>query len=130
MYGTFEMMPGPTDQARALQFEQTSLVERLYAAWHGLHSSLTLEQSRSIPAVVEAQAAYNANVEALLALLGPNAMCHQVDSDLWECFHNVYKDDVGSRPYGAWPVHEVKAYLERRSVEHAAGDDVAASIRT
>lgn len=130
MYLTFDMMAGPTDQARTRQLRQCVLVDALYAAINAADRSLSHEEQYKTPEVVAARDAYDASVAELVALLGPTAMCHQVDTDLWECFHNVYKDDVGCRPHGGWLLTDVKAYLERRRKEHEAGDDVAAAIRT
>lgn len=117
---TFDMMAGPTDEARALQLAQCTLTDKLYEAINAADKSLTHEQRYQTPEVVAARNAYEANVAELVALLGPNAHCFEVDADLYECFHNVYKDDVGCRPGSGWTLDQVKAYLERRRKEQDA----------
>jgi hypothetical protein len=124
---TLDMMAGPTDQARALQLAQHVLCERLYETWREVDQTLTIAQCRKEPVVIEAQKAYEANVAELVALLGVNAPCHQVDSDLWECFHNVYKSDVGCRPGAGWSWTQVKEYLERSRIEQEQEDAAAAA---
>lgn len=130
MYPSFDMMVGPTDQARALQLTQCELVQKFYDAINAADRSLTHDEVYKTAEVVAARDAYDGSVTQLVALLGPTALCHQVDTELWECFHNVYKDDVGCRPGAGWTLASVQAYLERRHKEHAAGEDVAAAVRT
>jgi hypothetical protein len=125
---TLDMMAGPTDQARVLQLAQCVLADKFYEALRSVEKGLTHEERYRAPAVVAARDTYEASVTELVALLGPNAECHQVDCDLWECFHNIYKDDVGCRPRAGWSLQGVKAYLERRRVEDAHRDANAAAI--
>lgn len=127
MFMTFDMMPGPTDQARTLQLAQHALWEQFYDALAAVDRSFTHEQRYAAPTVVKAREAYDASVVGLVSLLGPTAACHQVDCDLWECFHDVYKDDVGCRPGGGWSLEQVTNYLARRRAEQDKDEALAAA---
>ena len=62
--------------------------------------------------------AYQCTVQALLALMGEDAHCCEVDEDLWNVFSEVFKGDVGVRPRFHQTRADVKRYLEIRSEEY------------
>lgn len=131
MYGmTLDMMAGPTDQARTLQLAQFALADQFYAALNAVDPSLTPDERYNAPTVVAAREAYDASVAELVALLGPNATCKQVDCDLLESFHDIYKDDNGFRPGSGWTLTQVNQYFEQRRAEQAADGAASAASST
>jgi hypothetical protein len=118
MHGSWyrlDQMPGPTAQARALQLRQMTLLDQLYEALNAADRKLSPAERQALPAVVAANASYEATVTALVELLGDEAPCHQVDADLWTLFSDVYKDDVGCRPgAGYWTRSRAQDWLDRR----------------
>lgn len=81
-------MHGPTDEARVLQLEQHHLHEGWIDALHA-EDAERIELARS---------KYDANVQALLTLLGQDAPCNFVDSDLWSDYSDFFKSLNGFRP--------------------------------
>ncbi len=41
-----------------------------------------------------------------------NKMCHEINPDLWEMFHNVWKSVHNVRPTGDWTEEEVVQWLD------------------
>lgn len=96
-----EWMPGPTDEARALQHAQTVVLDEQYAVWRALAAQFPAAAHAAINAHPEHQAAvarYEATVAQLEALLGPDVHCNWVDCELWSCFSDWYKSEEGFRP--------------------------------
>lgn len=106
-----EYMPGPTPEAKALQLKQSNLLDAFYEARARQPDSI----KDNGPEATQALAAYEASVAELAALLGPDAPCHTVDTDLWSLFSDLHKDEVGVRPKSAYTVSEVKAWIDRHS---------------
>lgn len=105
-----EYMPGPTPEAKALQLKQCELLDAFYDA-----RARQPDSKDNGPEATAALAAYEASVAELTALLGPDAPCYAVDTDLWSLFSDLHKDDVGIRPRSGYTVPEVKAWIDRRS---------------
>lgn len=91
-------MKGPTDEARVLQLEQHHLREGWIDALHA-EDTERIESARS---------KYDANVQALLTLLGQGAPCNFVDLDLWGDYSDFFKSLNGYRP---------RAHLNRAEVQ-------------
>lgn len=108
-----EYMPGPTPEAKALQLKQCNLRDAFYEARARQPDSV----KDNGPEAKQALAAYEASVSELAALLGPDAPCYAVDTDLWSLFSDLHKDEVGVRPRNRYTVAEVKEWIERRSRE-------------
>lgn len=81
-------MHGPSDEARVLQLEQ----HHLYEHWI---DALNAEDAERIES---ARSKYDANVQSLLTLLGQDAPCNFVDSDLWGDYSDFFKSLNGYRP--------------------------------
>lgn len=62
--------------------------------------------------------AYQGTVQALLALMGEDAHCCEIDEDLWSLFSDAFKDEVGVRPRFHQTHAEVKRYFQVRSEEY------------
>ena len=62
--------------------------------------------------VVNANAEYDTTVTALRELLGPDAHCGEVDSDLYSAYSDLYKDRYNSRPRGHVTYEDVKAFVD------------------
>jgi hypothetical protein len=86
--------PGPTPEARAAQLRQGLARDAYYDSFH----QDGVRNDWNHPSVVAARGNYEATVAELLTLLGPDADCHLVDTDLWSAFSDAHKDDVGFRP--------------------------------
>lgn len=98
-YPSLQHMHGPSDEARVLQLEQ----HHLYDCWiDALHS----EDGQCIEV---ARSNYDANVQALLNLLGQDAPCNFVDSDIWSDYSDFFKSLNGYRP---------RVHLSRSQVQH------------
>lgn len=97
-------MPGPTDEARALQLKQCELYDAMYDVLNAVRQRIgyeaPFEQAAQDPSFVAAKAAYDASVVELQALLGENAHCNEVDTDLWSSFSDCYKSEHNFRPRG------------------------------
>lgn len=95
-------MPGPTDEARAIQLTQEQLADALYATYDQLLEEagarvLTPEMRQNAIALA-AYAAYQQTVTALEQLLGPASACCQVDSITWSMYSDLFKSEYGVRP--------------------------------
>lgn len=124
-YPQLEHMPGPSDEARALQLQQCQAREALYDAWNDAYAKTDYKDSEAAhqdAAYVAAKAAYEATVTALEALLGPDAHCNAVDTDLWSLFSDCYKDDAGFRPRFHQTRTQVQEYLARPQPSYADQD--------
>lgn len=128
MFTTEDMMPGPTPEAKALQHAQWVVLERYYDA-HGdarkRFPAMAHEDIGKVPEVVAAREAYDATVTNLAALLGADAHCNFVDSELWSFFSDFYKDTNGFRPRYHLNRTEVKAWIERESKYRAENPEDA-----
>ncbi len=97
-------MPGPTDEARALQLKQCQLNDTRYDVLNDIRSRIgydaPFEQAAQDSGYIAAKAAYEASVVELQALLGENAHCNEVDCDLWSSFSDCYKSEYNFRPRG------------------------------
>jgi len=109
---TFEMMPGPTDEARKLQLEQCTLLEKLYDAHNAAEPGLNFAERNALASVVAARQAYDESVTKLIEMLGSDVHCCNVDTSQWEFFSNAFKDDVGCRPHGFWTHSQVQTWLD------------------
>lgn len=110
-------MPGPSPEAKAAQFAQWQLREAYYEARRAAPAG----EAHQDPAVQQALSAYDASVDALEALMGPDAHCSQVDCELWGEFSDFYKDEVGFRPRGMhFTRQSVLAWIARQSEAMAA----------
>ena len=54
---------------------------------------------------------YDETVNQLVALLGEDVPCYEVDCDLWSTFSDIWKDRNGTRPYGSYSRQYVKDWL-------------------
>ncbi|KWT95542.1 MULTISPECIES: hypothetical protein [unclassified Variovorax] len=91
---TPEDFAGPTPEARDAQLRQY----RARAAYYDSFALEGVNNDWKHPTVVSARAAYEATVTELVGLLGEQADCRLVDTDLWSAFSDAHKDDVGFRP--------------------------------
>lgn len=118
-YLKLEDMPGPTDEARRLQHQQYGASDALYDA---LNAALARSDNPDRQAAYAAAredatfkarlADYEATVSALQALLGPQAHCCEVDSDLWSTYSDCYKSEHGIRPRFHRTPQQVREYLD------------------
>lgn len=111
-------MPGPSDEARALQYKQYQACDAMYDAWNKARAKYNYANEAPVdsdPEYAASKAAYEATVNELVALLGPEAGCHLVDSDLWSSFSDCYKDEAGFRPRFHKTRQEVQNYFDRLS---------------
>jgi len=105
-YLKMEQMPGPTPEAKAAQYRQLELLEAFYAAYNVNHDLTE-------PAVVEAREAYDESVKVLVEMLGPDAQCGQVDTELIQSYSDAYKGTYNFRPRGYITRPEVLEWFER-----------------
>lgn len=119
MEWTPEMMPGP-DIARELQVKQWTALNAYYEAYNAVTGG---EATHEHPTVTAALNAYNQTVEALVALLGPDAHCNQVDCSTWSLFSDCHKDRAGFRPRTYYSLAQVNELLERWKTEPLEDDD-------
>lgn len=56
--------------------------------------------------------AYNATVNELVTLLGPDAHCCDVDMDTFSVYSDLYKDRNNIRPRFHTTLNEAKAWIE------------------
>jgi len=109
-----EWMPGPTDEARALQLAQSIALDEQYALLNELSAQFLPEFRDAAyvhPTYLAALAKYEATVAELEALLGPDAHCTWVDCELWSHFSDWHKSEEGFRPYGHLTRAQVKVAL-------------------
>jgi hypothetical protein len=109
-----QWMPGPTDEARALQLNQCELLDAFYDTWNTLAAQLgrgNLEAIHAHPDYQAAKARYEASVSELEEMLGPDAHCNSVDAELWSSFSDCYKADKGLRPRWHMTRAQVQAYF-------------------
>lgn len=109
-------MPGPTDEARALQYKQYVACDAMYEVWNKVRAKYNYANDAPVntdPEYVASKAAYEATVTELLALLGADAGCHLVDSDLWSAFSDCYKEESGFRPRFHQTRQDVEDYFDR-----------------
>jgi hypothetical protein len=110
-------MPGPTVEAQHIQLAQDAAVVAVYDAINAAyvaHPELSPKEVRQLPEVVAANKIYNDTINQLVELLGGNAPCSQVDTDLWETFSDCYKEDAGIRPSPGYTRADVLAYFAHR----------------
>jgi hypothetical protein len=113
---TLEDMVGSTHEARTLQYQQYVAHDAMYDARNEALAKFNhndSEAARKDEAYVARKADYESTVVSLEALLGPDAHCNAVDTDLWSLFSDCYKDDVGMRPRFHQTRAQVQAYLAR-----------------
>ena len=103
-------MPGPTDEARLLQQKQCIAYDRMYGA---MNFEPKFVSSSYAPKTEIAKAAYEETVAALVALLGEDAHCSQVDTDMFSAYSDFYKSDAGFRPRHHVTRADVKNYFDR-----------------
>lgn len=111
-----EDRPEQSAQALALREKQDAAREAMYDAWNAAVARFNYHGYNAAakePEVLQAQAAYDATVAELEALLGPDAHCNAVDCDLWSLFSDCYKDDAGFRPRFHQTRAQVQAYLAK-----------------
>lgn len=111
-------MPGPTDEARALQLKQYAVYDRIGTVWDTLASQLGRDNHEAIrmyPEYLQVLADYDASVAELEALLGPDAHCNHVDSELWSLFSDCYKSEAGFRPRMHVTRAQAQAYFKTLS---------------
>jgi hypothetical protein len=104
MYLKESDMPGPSDDAKALQFNQHVARDAMYRALNDVREDnpgFTNQEAREHPLYLAAKQAYDRTVEQLLTLLGPDVQCFMVDTDLWQEYSDWFKDAYGHRPFGA-----------------------------
>lgn len=110
-----EHMPGPTDEARALQLQQWNAYDEMYEALGEIRAEnpgMNFLDAYKEPAYIEKKEAYQRTVDALHELLGPLAHCARVDTDLWSTFSDIHKSEFGCRPgHGHYTVGYVKEFL-------------------
>lgn len=109
---TIEHMPGPTPEAKTLQFKQWGLLTAFYDA----RAAQPIGMEENGPEATAALAAYDQSVSELEALLGPEASVQAVDCELGSTFSDVYKSEYGFRPRGHFSLTYVRDWLERRRV--------------
>ncbi len=83
--------------------------ENMYAAYNAQPVPAPLVD----PVLDAAKAAYDETVNTLIALLGDDVHCNQVDHDLWGAFSDFYKSTNGFRPQGLWTRSQVKDWFSR-----------------
>lgn len=111
-----EDRPEQSAQALALREKQDAAREAMYDAWNAAVARFNYQGYNAAakePEVLKAQAAYDATVGELEALLGPDAHCNAVDCDLWSLFSDCYKNDTGFRPRFHQTRAQVQAYLAK-----------------
>lgn len=92
-----------------LQRQQVACRDRYYASFYeGEVAKMDRHEALQAPSVKAAQAAYDETVRQLDALLGPEAHCNRVDSDLWSTYSDAYKDTYGYRPR----FHQTRAQVQ------------------
>jgi hypothetical protein len=104
MYLKESEMPGPSDEAKALQFTQHAARDAMYQALNAVREAnpgFSNQDARQHPRYLAAKQTYDRTVEQLVALLGPGVQCFMVDTDLWQEYLDWYKDEYGRRPFGA-----------------------------
>jgi hypothetical protein len=115
-YLQIDHMPGPTDEARQLQYKQYGAVEAMYDAWNKARAKFNYANDAPVdtdPEYVASKAAYEATVTELTALLGADAHCNFVDCDLWSAFSDCYKDENGIRPRFHQTRQDVQDYFDQ-----------------
>lgn len=112
-----EDMPGDTPEVKALQLQQYEAADAMYDTLGRLN-----QENREVPGWTyrsayehadykAAFARYEATVKALQDILGEDAHCAQVDSDLWSTYSDIFKDRNGFRPRMHNTVAQVKEWL-------------------
>lgn len=91
---------------------QQEITARQEAAMNALYDTNTGTPEREA-----AIAVYDATVAELVALLGPEAACWDVDQDRWSMYSDCFKDDCGFRPTIELTVAEVNQYFAKRREE-------------
>lgn len=109
-------MPGPTSHAKVLQHAQMTA----YDAWCTARNDARMANKETSPEAETARTAYDETVSQLVALLGVEAPCHQVDSELFSEFSDFYKDVVGCRPRFPITRAEVQNWIARHSTDEQA----------
>lgn len=97
-----------TAQVQAAQ-QQRVLRDRMY----DVLNRVGFDARKTHPDAIAAVQAYDDSVAGLIALLGPEAGCYEVDSDLWSQYSDFYKDENGFRPRHHVTRTEVLAFFER-----------------
>lgn len=115
LHMTPAQMPGPTETAKQLQFQQICIRSAYYSAL----SAHSHDANYDAPDVVDLRNLYDGYVVALREELGPDAHCAQVDSDLWSQFSDWMKDESGFRPRGHYTYQDVQNRLSSAFTEIA-----------
>lgn len=110
-----EYMPGPSPEARALQFEQHKAYDALCEA----HLKVEHEGERFRLDVIMARVDYDRTVTELVALLGDEVHCNLVDTELFGEFFDYYNDVVGLRPRQHITRQGVLTWLAEQNVPEA-----------
>lgn len=124
---TLDDMLGPSLEAKQLQLRQFELTDSLYDTLDALNEEnahtpgWTVQSAYKHPSFVQKRELLDANVKALEALLGPDAACSQVDSNLWSLYSDLYKDRMGFRPRGPQTRKEVLDWLDADMCAHDNG---------
>lgn len=103
--------PGPTDEARRIQLRQAWAFEAICDIH--CYPEIYATPADMEAALATANAAYDATVAELEALLGPDAHCSEVDSELFSSYSDCFKSENDFRPRGHTTRAEVKAWFER-----------------
>lgn len=106
-------MPGPSPEAKVLQHAQMTA----YNAWCTARNAARIANRETSTEAEMARKAYDETVVQLVALLGAEAQCHEVDSELFSEFSDFYKDVVGCRPRFPITRKEVQNWIARHSTD-------------
>jgi len=96
-----EDLPSATPPVKDLQQQQSQLRDAFYRAL----ADQGYEARMDGPAVIAAREAYDVSVAQLLALLGTEAHCAEVDCDTRSAFSDAFKSESGVRPRGMHCTH-------------------------
>lgn len=107
---TVASMPGPTDAAKCLQYEQLDARSAYYGLWAGRADFSSQEQFNA--ALEPIKAAYQKSARELLALLGETAPCAAIDIDLYEQYLDAGREGYLYEVKPNASYREVKALLE------------------
>lgn len=108
-----EKIQAATAQVRAEQQQQVVLCDQMY----GVLNRLGFDALKTHPEAIAVVQAYDASVAGLVALLGAEAGCHEVDTDLWSSYSDFYKENVGFRPRHHITRADVQAYFRSYGIE-------------
>jgi hypothetical protein len=112
-------MPGPLPEAKPIQLEQHHARIAVFAAWNDAkQEDFDKTGMCTSGGFVEAWKRYADTVTQLVALLGPNAQCYEVDGLLYDSFSDEFKEIVSCRPRGlSYTRSQVLDWLKRNDIE-------------